>query len=430
MKKKLQDVRNFLTERKNAAADKLAKKAENRLTDDQVRKLNELVEALNAQITQIDALEEEASNEAVLSAINAVFANFANALQESETATQNRLASMQNQLNAKNAKKERKRLNIMRSKMEKGVAKNYVDLSAWTPETETDYVPTARDIRGILKGFVVRETSRQAVKVRSFGDFSASFAAVNPHTAKPVVEFVGAQKIVNLTKFAGIIQGVADEDIWEDDRLVDAIELEALAMLAQAENLGASALLAAAPGTFTNPYGVQLSNTDMRTQVLAVIEWVKSAIGDVPSEIAVAMHPAQWALLDDLRNANGTPISSDIINNNCIRIEDGNIPLGSIMAWPKEFAKMLIYRRPEMKWFDSGVRIQTKTNSIITDIDFDEAKVVTEDLTFVSSVNTAWQMNERDLRCEEAVIMYLRAANLVIFDTLDNIATELEAAIS
>ena len=429
MKKKLQDVRNFLEARKNAAADKLAKKAENKLTDEQVRKLNELVDALNAQITQIDALEEEASNEAVLSAINAVFANFANALQEAETATQNRLAAMQNQLNAKNAKKERKRLNIMRSKMEKGVAKNYVDLSAWTPETETDYVPTSRPIRGILKGFNIRETSRQAVKVRSFGSFSATFAAVNPHTAKPVVEFVGAQNIVNLTKFAGIIQGVADEDIWEDDKLEDAIELEALAMLAQAENLGAFTLLTANPGTFTNPYGVQLSNTDMRTQVLAVIEWVKSQIGDVPSEIAVAMHPAQWALLDDLRNANGTPISSDIINNNCIRIEDANVALGSIVAWPKEFAKMLIYRRPELKWFDSGVRANTTNIEYVADIDFVSQTASTKNFDAITSVTTAWQVNERDLRCEEAVIMYLRAAGLVISSTLADIATELEAAI-
>ena len=36
MKQKLQDVRNFLEARKNAAADKLAKKAENKLTDEQV----------------------------------------------------------------------------------------------------------------------------------------------------------------------------------------------------------------------------------------------------------------------------------------------------------------------------------------------------------------------------------------------------------
>ena len=427
MKKKLQDVRNFLEARKNAAADKLAKKAENKLTDEQVRKLNELVDALNAQITQIDALEEEASNEAVLSAINAVFANFANALQEAETATQNRLAAMQNQLNAKNAKKERKRLNIMRSKMEKGVAKNLIDLSAWTPETETDYVPTVRPIRGILKGFVVRETSRQAVKVRSFGSFSASFAAVNPHTAKPVVEFVGAQNIVNLTKFAGIIQGVADEDIWEDDKLEDAIELEALAMLAQAENLGAYTLLTANPGTFTNPYGVQITSPDLRTQVLAVIEWVKTQIGDVPSEVAVAMHPAQWALLDDLRNSNGTPISSDIINNNCIRIEDANVALGEILAWPKEFAKMLIYRRPEMKWFDSGVRANVANMSVITSVDFDNQTATEEKTDFVTSVNTAWQLNERDLRCEEAVIMYLRAAGLVISSKLNDIKNELEA---
>ena len=429
MKKKLQDVRNYFTERKEKAEAKLAKKAENKLTDEQVRKLNELVDALNAQIAQIDALEEESSNEAVLSAINAVFASFANALQEAETATQNRLAAMQNQLNAKSAKKERKRMNVLRSKMENGVAKNYVDLSAWTPETETDYVPTSRPIRGILKGFNIRETSRQAVKVRSFGSFSATFAAVNPHTAKPVVEFVGAQNIVNVTKFAGIIQGVADEDIWEDDKLEDAIELEALAMLAQAENLGAYTLLTANHGTFSNPYGVQLTSPDMRTQVLAVIEWVKTQIGDVPSEIAVAMHPAQWALLDDLRNANGTPISSDIINNNCIRIEDANVALGSILAWPKEFAKMLIYRRPELKWFDSGVRATTETETIVTAVDFDNSTATTESKTYVTSVNTAWQVNERDLRCEEAVIMYLRAAGLVISSTLADIATELEAAI-
>ena len=429
MKKKLQDVRNFLEARKNAAADKLAKKAENKLTDEQVRKLNELVDALNAQITQIDALEEEASNEAVLSAINAVFANFANALQEAETATQNRLAAMQNQLNAKNAKKERKRMNIMRSKMEKGVAKNLIDLSAWTPETDTDYVPTARPIRGLLKGFVVRETRRQAVKVRAFGNFSATFAVVDKHNAKPKIEFTGSQFIANLTKIAGIIEGVADEDIWEDDHLDDSIELEALAMLMQAENLVAYALLTAHPGTFTNPFGVQLTAPDMRTQILAVIEWVKTKIGDVPSEVAVAMHPAQWALLDDLRNANGTPISSDIINNNCIRIEDGNIPLGSILAWPKEFAKFLIYRRPEMKWFDSGVRAATETETIVTAVDFDNSTATTESKTYVTSVNTAWQLNEHDLLCEEAGIMYLRAAGLVISSTLADIATELEAAI-
>lgn len=414
MKKKLSEVRNFLEGRKTAALNKLAKRAENKISDEAAAKLQELVEALTAQIAQLDALEEEASNEAILSTINAVFANFAQALQEAENATNNKLAAMQAAINAKNSKKERKRMNVLRSKMEKGVAKNYVDLSAWTPETETDYVPTVRPIRGILKGFNIRETTKQAVKVRSFKDFSATFAAVDKHGLKPVVEFVGAQNIVNVTKFAGIIQGVADEDIWEDDKLEDAIELEALAMLAQAENLGAFTLLTANVGTFTNPYGVTITNPDLRTQVLAVIEWVKSQIGDVPSEIAVAMHPAQWALLDDLRNANGTPISSDIVTNNCIRIEDAQVPLGEILAWPKEFAKMLIYRRPEMKWFDSGVR------STVEVIDGQEV---------VTSVATAWQMNERDLRCEELVIMYLRAAKLVISAKLSDIESTLEAAI-
>lgn len=427
MKKRLQDVRNFLEARKNAAADKLAKKAENKLTDEQVRKLNELVDALNALITQIDALEEEASNEAVLSAINAVFANFANALQEAETATQNRLASMQNQLNANNAKKERKRLNIMRSKMEKGVAKNYVDLTEWTPDSDIDYVPTIRPIRGLLRGFLIDDTTRQQVRVRAFKEFKAAFAVVSKHGAKPKVEFTGSQFIANLAKIAGIIEGIADEDIWEDDGLEAAVEREALAILAQAENSLAYALLTFSPGTFTNPYGVQLTNTDMRTQVLAVIEWVKSAIGDVPSEIAVAMHPAQWALLDDLRNANGTPISSDIINNNCIRIEDANVSLGSILAWPRAFARMRIYRSPEMKWSDSGVRYTAERMNAISKVDFDTQTAETVDFSYVTSVNTAWQMNERDLLCEEAAIMYLRATGLVISAKLVDVKSVIEA---
>ena len=429
MKKKLSEVKNFLEQRKTAAQNKLAKRAENKISDEAAAKLQELVEALTAQITQLDALEEEASNEAILSTINAVFANFAQVLQEAENATNNKLAAMQAAINAKNAKKERKRMNVLRSKMERGVAKNLIDLSAWTPESDIDYVPTIRPIRGLLRGFRIDETTRQQVRVRAFQDFSAAFAVVSKHGEKPKVEFTGSQFIANLAKIAGIIEGIADEDIWEDDKLEDAIELEALALLAQAENSVAYALLTFSPGTFTNPYGVQLYNTDMRTQVLSVIEWVKSQIGDVPSEIAVAMHPAQWALLDDLRNANGTPISSDIINNNCIRIEDANVALGKILAWPKEFAKMLIYRRPELKWFDSGVRTSSKTETVITDVDFNQQSTKTEDVTYVTSVNTAWQMNEKDLLCEEAVIMYVRATGLVISSTLDDIKDELEAAI-
>ena len=429
MKKKLSEVKNFLEQRKTAAQNKLAKRAENKISDEAAAKLQELVEALTAQIAQLDALEEEASNEAILSTINAVFANFAQVLQEAENATNNKLAAMQAAINSKNAKKERKRMNVLRSKMERGVVKNLVDLSAWTPESDIDYVPTIRPIRGLLRGFRIDETTRQQVRVRAFQDFSAAFAVVSKHGEKPKVEFTGSQFIANLAKIAGIIEGIADEDIWEDDKLEDAIELEALALLAQAENSVAYALLTFSPGTFTNPYGVQLSNTDMRTQVLSVIEWVKSKIGDVPSEIAVAMHPAQWALLDDLRNANGTPISSDIINNNCIRIEDANVALGSILAWPKEFARMRIYRRPEMKWFDSGVRANVNSYPIITDVDFVNQTTKTEYLNYITSVNTAWQMNEKDLLCEEAVIMYLRATGLVISSTLTDIKTELEAAI-
>lgn len=429
MKKKLSEVRNFLEQRKTAAQNKLAKRAENKISDEAAAKLQELVEALTAQIAQLDALEEEASNDAILSAINAVFANFAQVLQETENATNNKLTAMQAAINAKNAKKERKRMNILRSKMERGVAKNYVDLSAWTPDSDIDYVPTIRPIRGLLRGFLIDETTRQMVRVRAFKDFKAAFAVVAKHGVKPKVEFTGSQFIANLAKIAGIIEGIADEDIWEDDGLEAAVEREALAILAQAENSLAYALLNFSPGTFTNPYGVQLTNTDMRTQVLAVIEWVKSQIGDVPSEIAVAMHPAQWALLDDLRNANGTPISSDIINSNCIRIEDANVKLGDILAWPKEFARMRIYRSPEMKWFDSGVRANVAPIEYVSDVDFDNQTANTKKQDFVYAVNTAWQMNERDLLCEESAIMYMRASGLVISDSLANVKNILEAAI-
>ena len=90
---------------------------------------------------------------------------------------------------------------------------------------------------------------------------------------------------------------------------------------------------------------------------------------------------------------------------------------------------MRIYRSPEMKWFDSGVRANMRTIDTIVDVDFAAQTANKKSFEVVNSVNTAWQMNEHDLLCEESAIMYMRASGLVISNSLANVKNKLEAAI-
>lgn len=428
MKKKIQSVKNYLAARKENATKKLAEV--NTLTDEQKTALNGIVDECNTLIAELDAMEEETSNAKLLELVNNILASFAGQMEEMKAENLANLQKLQNQLKAKNEKKTRKRMRILENKMKKGVATNYTDLSDWTPDTDTDYVAGYRAVTGMLKGFTIGTTTKQSRKVRSLSnEGESSFVAVSRHGLKPVVELTGSQKIANMSKFAGIIQGVADEDIYEDGELVASIEREALAELDACKNAAAMSLLStAAENTsgWTAPFTV--TTADMRTAILAAITWVRLQMGKRQSAIAVAMNPAQWALLEDLRNTNGTPISADLILNQVVRVDDASLTSDNILVWAVDMAVYDIYRPAEMKWHDDGVRVVAEDDAEFNSTQAKLTALVGEDeVPYVVNAYTAWQVNEQDLLCEEMGIMYLRDDSVVFGDTISNIESSIAA---
>lgn len=425
MKKKILTVKNAIENRKNAAATKLAD-VNNKLSDDQKTALNGIIEECNSLLAELDAMEEETSNSKLLELVNNILASFASQMEEMKAENLANLQKLQNQLQAKKARKARKQMRIMQNKMRRDVPTNLVDLSDYTPDSDTEYVAGYRPVTGIMAGFTIGTTSKQSRKIRTLTkDGDSVFVSVAKHGIKPTIDMVGTQRIANMTKFAGIIQGVADEDLYEDGQLRASIEREGLAELDATKNGAALSLLTTAAKTVSNwtkPF--VKADSDMRTQLLAVITSVRLQLGNRASRIAVAMNPAQWALLEDLRNENDTPISADLILNQVIKIEDATITGDNVLVWAADMAVYDIYRPAEMKWHDDGVRIVTEESAQFGEDTGDLVALVgEEEKPYVVNAYTAWQANEQDLLVEEMAIMYLRDTNCAFYDSLADVKT-------
>lgn len=421
MSEKTKKISELLNKQLATVKNKLSKKVENKLTDEQIASLTELETNLQNAVSEMEALETETSNAELLEAINGVLSIFANSLETLQTETFENLAKLQKQILNK-AERQNKVVNFrfQKSNAKKSEFVNYTNLEAWTPEAETDYVASYRPITGIANAFSFSTTDKTAVKVRKLAkEGQTVFLAVSKHGEKPKVEFTGSQNIVGLTKIAGIVRGVADEDIWADGQITQEIEREAFDELTLAENTALKTLLASGTA-FTSPYATApYAAPDMCQALLAGIVKLRQNIGNRESEIALVMSSAQWSLLDGLRNSQGTPISSEIITNQVIRVEDNTISDDTVYFVAKKFAQVKVFKAPFSKWHDDGIRYTT------ANVTSGDATPVTK--TFVSAVTTAWQVNEQDCLCEEGIIAYLRDTTCVIFDNLSDIVTAITA---
>lgn len=406
--KKNEQIVGALLKFANARKKSLETQFANALTPDQkALLLASESTAVDDLIAAIEGLTDESEE---VTALKKMVEDLKTSLAENQTEMENKIRAFGN-----SRKNEGKVLRILQNKLSKGEFKNLVDLSAYTPEAEIDYVGTFRPVVGVKAGFEVSSTNKSAVKVRKLTQ-SGKAAAVAVHGVKPVIEFTGAQSIVNKTKLAGIVTGIADEDIWEDGQLEQDLQNEAMAALDSTENAALITLLETG-AAFSNPFGVAVADADTRRALMALIVKVKQNVGTAlnGSKIALAMNSAQWALLDDLRNANDTPISSDIITNSVIRIEDDSITDDKVYAWAVNMAKFKVYKPAFSKLYDSGVRVTKATDSETS-------------ITYVSDVFTAWQKNEQDLLVEEAVIVYLRDTTACVKGTIAGIKTALASA--
>lgn len=268
-----------------------------------------------------------------------------------------------------------------------------VDTTAWTPEATIEDIEIFHPLIGVAAGFTVSTTSTTAIKLRKFG-VTGSAAFVANHGVKPLIEMVGSQNVVNVTTIAGIVEGIADEDLEDNTGLQTEVQQEALENLAQFENTSAIALLESQSQAYANVSFGTKAGADEKTAIVAVIDAVRQKLGNRQSAIILAMNSSQWAKLMDLRNANGTPIDIATVLGDVEKVVDNGITGDNFYCYAKKFANIKIYKGKTAEWY-KGVK------STVVD-------------GKVTAVYSEWRTDEQSLRVRQRQVMYI-SDNSVFF---------------
>jgi hypothetical protein len=218
------------------------------------------------------------------------------------------------------------------------------------------------------------------------------------HEKKPTVALVGEQSIVNVDTYAGVVEGIADEDLEDNSGLEMEIQQATLNNLGEFENGAAKLLLATGGVAYSNTKFGTKTGADERTVIVAVIDQVRQALGIRQSPISWAMSSSEWAKLDDLRDSNGNPIEITTALGDVTRIVDNSYGVGEFHCWAKKFAKIRIYKSAQADWY-KGLN-------------------VTGNGTAVTAVYSEWATDESSLRVRQRQVMYLTDTSVVVKGTI------------
>lgn len=408
MNKHLIAVKNILDKKKAGVSAKLLQAG---ITAEQKTKLDEVMNEINGQLSELEAAAEDATSEQ-LSAI------FSNAMQKLSELNEQSMESAKAEVTAMVAKlqaqiikggnKQKVSARLSFKKMREAAKgdegfKPYsagVDVAAFTPEAEIENLEIYHPLIGVTQGFDVSTTSVTAIKLRSMG-VTGSAAVVLNHGVKPLIELVGAQNVVNVSTIAGIVENIADEDLEDNPGLEAEIQQEALTNLGQFENAGALALLVSAGQAFSNTNFGTKAGADEKTALIAVIDQVKQALGNRVSPICLAMNSSQWAKLKDLRSPIGMPLDIMAAIGDVIQITDNTIATDTFYCWAKNFTKIKIYKGKTAEWY-KGLH-------------------VTGNGTAVTAVYSEWRTDESSLRVRQRQVMYCTDNSVVVKGTLSGV---------
>ena len=407
MNKHLVSIKAILEKKKAGITAKLAQAG---ITAEQKTRLNEVLNEINSQISELEAAAEDATAEqlaAIFSrAVETLTAASDQNVQQMQSDVQAMIDKLQAQINVtKKSKKFIARLSfsVLKASTEKS-NENFkpfsagVDVTAWTPEAEVDNVEIFHPLIGVAQGFDVSTTSNTSVKVRGYGITSGKAAYVANHSPKPVIEMAGTQGTANVATIAGVVEGVADEDLEDNAGLEAEIQQEALYNLAEVENEAAIALLENVGGAYSNVnFGTKIG-ADSKTGLIAIVDQLRQKLGKRQSDICLALNSSQWALLSDLRNQNGTPIPVDSILGDVVKIVDNSLTGDNFYCWAKRFAKIKIYKNATAEWY-KGIK------STVVDGN-------------VTAVYSEWRTDEQSVRVRQRQVMYISDSSLVIKGSL------------
>ena len=415
MNKHLVAFKAYLEKQKTAVAAKLAQAS---LTPEQKTKLDETMSAIQTQLDGLDAADAEATNDQLI-------AIFSKAVETLSTVTDNQMQQVQQDVQAKlmelqakitvsenKGKKFSARLDHKRLKAATGFAKDEykpysagVDVDSWTPEATIENVEIFHPLIGVASGFNVSTTSTTAIKLRKFG-VTGSASVVANHGVKPVIEMVGSQNIVNVTTIAGVVEGIADEDLEDNTGLQTEVQQEALDNLAQFENISAISLLNDAAQAYSNANFGKKATADAKTALAAIIDQVRQALGNRTSDVVLALNSSQWALLKDLRNSNGTPIDIQSVIGDVIQVVDNKLTGDNFLCFAKKFANIKIYKGKTAEWY-RGVKTVTENGAI-------------------TAVYSEWRTDEQSVRVRQREVMYVSDNTTVVKGTISGVITALK----
>ncbi|MBP7839715.1 MAG: hypothetical protein KA061_10440 [Bacteroidales bacterium] len=277
-----------------------------------------------------------------------------------------------------------------------------VDATAWTPEATIEDIEIFHPLIGVAAGFTVSTTSTTAIKLRKFG-VTGSAAFVANHGVKPLIEMVGSQNVVNVTTIAGIVEGIADEDLEDNTGLQTEVQQEALENLAQFENTSAIALLESQSQAYANVSFGTKAGADEKTAIVAVIDAVRQKLGNRQSAIVLAMNSSQWAKLMDLRNANGTPIDIATVLGDVEKVVDNGITGDNFYCYAKKFANIKIYKGKTAEWY-KGVKVVSAEGA-------------------VTAVYSEWRTDEQSLRVRQRQVMYISDSSVFFKGSISGVVT-------
>lgn len=402
MRKDLEKVKAFLEARK---ANIQEQKKSAALTEEQKTKLDEAMSGVQDAINSLEAAEGEATNEQLVAiftkAIEAFGTSNEMAVQAMKSEVEAKLSKVMAKIEKGGSTPQKFKAKLSLKELKKNGAKTDfvplsagVDVTAWTPEAEVEMVEIYHPLIGVTAGFEVSATSKTSIKVRTAEKASGATAVVLNHGAKPVLEYTGAQSVVNVSTYAGVVENIADEDLEDNPELESELQQEALYDLAISENTAAFTLLDGAAQAFGNANFGTVDYADNKTALVAAIDQVRQALGKRQSDICVAMNSSEWAKMKDLRNASGTPIDIQSVVGDIVQIVDNSIATDTFYVWAKKYAKIKVYKAAQADWY-KGVQVTTANGA-------------------VTAVYSEWRTDESSLRVRQRQVLYVTDDTTVV----------------
>lgn len=385
------------------------------LTDEQKQKLNDTLTQVDEAITALETSETEATMEQILAifaqAVEAIQASNDNAAAEMEAKINAELLKLQAKIVATEGrgKKFNANLRLKHLRNAPNTADGFkpysagVDVSAWTDEAEIENIEVFHPLIGVVQGFEISTISKPSLKVRGLKTNSGAATVVLNHAAKPVIELIGSQAVVNVATYAGVVEGIADEDLEDNPTLEAEIQQEALIDLGEAENVAAVALLEAQGTAFANASFGTKDGADSKTAIAAIVDQVRQALGVRQSPISLALNSSQWALLNDLRNDNGTPIDVASVLGDVVKIVDNSLTTDKFYCWAQRFTKKRIYKATEAVFY-KGVKTVGTSGSY-------------------TAIYSEWRTDESSLRVRVRQVMYTQDATTIVKGTISGVIT-------